>query len=121
MAKVLLNKFEQLILEAKESTANYAQKSPLAARTRSMAEAAKLGLDKVKAGLDLGIPDNHDINSVLDPNSRGLRKNVLEDLSIENNPESKKNITVVVNWLVMFTKKIINKIEVAFKFLNGDL
>ena len=118
MAKLAMSNFEQLLKSAKDSTIQYAASSPFVSRGKSHALAVKAGLDKIKTGLSFEMvsQDNFDIKAVQDPSSR--RPKIVDDLSLDENPASEKNIVVVVNWLIDFVKQIMVKVNEHSKLIK---
>ena len=118
MAKLAINQFEQLIKNAKDSTINYAESSPFITKGKSHAAAVKVGLDRIKTGLsfDFVNQENFDLKAVNDPNSR--RPKVVDDLSLDDDPSAEKNVVVVVNWLINFVKKIMDKVNEHSKVMK---
>ena len=110
MAKLAITSFEELLKNAKESTINYAESSPFITKGKSQAAAVKAGLDRIKSGLsfDFVSQENFDITSVRDGSRRSK---VVEDLSLDVDPAADKNIVVIVNWLIDFVKKIMEKVN----------
>ena len=111
MAKLAISNFEKLIKNAKDSTMQYAASSPFVSKGRSHASAVKAGFDAIRTGLEFELvsDDHFNINAVKDPDSR--RPKVMEDLSLDENPAAEKNIIVVVNWLIDFVNKIMDKVN----------
>ena len=111
--KLSISNFEKLLKSAADSTKLYAASSPFVSKGKSYSAAVKAGLDNIKTGLDFDFvgEDNFNINSVKDPSSR--RDKNIDDLSLDKNPNSEKNVVVVVNWLVNIVNKIIEKEKIT--------
>ena len=102
--------FESLLNVCKESTIKLG--SPIFARGKVKAAGLSAGLEGVKANLAFKFFDSPDfnINSVQVPGPHGQPEED-ESLSLGQQPESKKNPGVVLNWLVTLTKQIINHVN----------
>ena len=102
--------FESLLNVCKESTIKLG--SPIFAKGKVKAAGLSAGLEGVKANLAFKFFDSPDfnINSVQVPGPRGQPEED-ESLSLGQQPESKKNPGVVLNWLVTLTKQIINHVN----------
>ena len=118
MAKLAIVNFEKLIKSARDSTIMYAASSPFVSKGRSHAAAIKAGLDTIKTGLEFDFvhEDQFDINSVQDTSSR--RPKVMEELSLDKDPAAEKNVIVVVNWLINFVNKIMEKVNQHAKLIK---
>ena len=101
MAKVNITMFQEMIDQGTKFTKDTLINSPFVAKGKSRAVALAKGI----ADLSTSLKFDH---AVKDPNKR---KKVIDELSLDVEPNSEKNITVVVNWLVTFVKNIMEKVN----------
>ena len=99
-----------MIDQGKQFTVETLRNSPFVAKGKSRAQALAKGLADISTGLSFDHVSETDFNihAVKDPNKR---KKVINELSLDEEPTSEKNISVVVNWLVSFVKNIMAKVN----------
>ena len=108
MAKLQIEAFKQMINQGKEYTQNALENSTFVSKGKARAKALARGVADLSTGLivDHVSDPNFNINEVHDD-----RNEVVDDLSLDEDPSKEKNIAVVINWLVTFVKNIMKKVN----------
>ena len=111
MTKLQITAFKQMIDRGREYTRKTIENLENSA-FYSKGKARALALAKGLANLSTGIVIDHvsqpdfDIHEV-----KNDMNEVIDELSLDNNPEGEKNTAVVINWLVTLVKNIMAKVN----------
>ena len=108
MAKLQIEAFKQMLIQGKEYTKKALENSTFVSNGKARAAALARGVADLSTGLvvDHVSSPNFNIHEVHDD-----RNEVVEDLSLDEDPSKEKNVVVVVNWLVTFVKNIMKKVN----------
>ena len=98
--------FDSLMIACKETSLKLG--SPILARGKAKAAGLSAGLENVKANLSFKFLDSPDFNAKAVKVPGG---DVVESLSLGDQPEAKKKSEVILNWIVTLTNQIINHVN----------
>ena len=104
--------FDSLMIACKETSLKLG--SPILARGKAKAAGLSAGLENVKANLSFKFLDSPDFDAKAVKVPGG---DVVESLSLGDQPEAKKKSEVILNWIVTLTNQIINHVN----HLSGKL
>ena len=108
MAKVHINAFKQMISQGREYTRSALENSTFVAKGKARAAALAKGLADLSTGLEI------DHLSKLEFNIHDVRDDeneIIEELSLDTDPNNEKNLVVVINWLVTLVKNVMKKVN----------
>ena len=108
MAKLQIQAFKQMIIDGKEYTKKALENSKFYSKGKARATALAKGLADLSTGLviDHVSKSNFNINEV-----QGDDNEVVEDLSLDENPNEEKNVIVVINWIVTIVRNMMSKVN----------